>query len=95
MAQDHAMAQIHFTAWLRSVVPDGPVSASGVTVGDALAALMAERPHVRGYILDEQGRLRKHVCIFADGARLPRESALQHPLHPDSELHVMQALSGG
>ena len=47
------------------------------------------------YVLDDQGRLRKHVCIFADGTRLPREAALTHPIRPDSELHVMQALSGG
>ena len=89
------MAQIHFTTWLRSVVPDGPVSAQGATVGEALAALWAERPHVRGYVVDEQGRLRKHVCIFADGARLPRDATLEHPIGADSKLHVMQALSGG
>jgi hypothetical protein len=89
------MAQIHFTTWLRTVVPDGPVAATGGTVGEALAALMAERPYVRSYVLDDQGRLRKHVCIFADGTRLPREGALDHPIRPDSQLHVMQALSGG
>jgi molybdopterin synthase sulfur carrier subunit len=89
------MAQIHFTSWLRTVVPDAPVAASGNTVGEALDTLLAERPHVRSYVLDDQGRLRKHVCIFADGARLPREAALAHPIRPDSELHVMQALSGG
>src|SRR5258705_3897716 len=60
------MAQIHFTSWLRTVVPDAPVTASGETVGEALNALLADRPHVRSYVLDEQGRLRKHVCIFAD-----------------------------
>ena len=89
------MAQIHFTTWLRSVVPDGPLAAPGATVGEALDAIMAARPHVRSYVFDEQGRLRKHVCIFADGARLPREAALQHPIRSDSDLHVMQALSGG
>lgn len=89
------MAQIHFTSWLRTIVPDAPVSASGATVGEVLGALMAERPHVRSYVLDDQGRLRKHVCIFADGARLPRERALAHPIRPESQLHVMQALSGG
>ena len=89
------MAQIHFTTWLRQHVPDGPRQAGGETVADALAAVFTELPHVRGYVLDEQGRLRKHVCIFADGVRLPREAALSHPIRPDSELHVMQALSGG
>jgi len=55
------MAEIHFTSHLRSLVPDGPLSASGVTVGEALENLVAGQPHVRGYVLDDQGRLRKHV----------------------------------
>ena len=50
---------------------------------------------MRGYVLDERGQLRKHVCIFADGKRLPREAALSQSIRPDSILYVMQALSGG
>jgi hypothetical protein len=89
------MAHVHFTTWLRQHVPKGSLQAGGETVGDALNAVFTELPHVRGYVLDEQGRVRKHVCIFADGTRLARERALDHPIRPDSELHVMQALSGG
>jgi sulfur-carrier protein len=89
------MAQLHFTAWLRELVPNGPLSVGGDTVGDALGALFTELPHVRGYLLDEQGRLRKHVCIFADGRRLQRDAALKQSIRPDSKLYVMQALSGG
>lgn len=89
------MAQLHFTSWLREVVPDGPLQADGGTVGDVLGAVFRERPHVRGYVVDEQGRLRKHVCIFADGRRLPQQAALGHAIGKDSTLYVMQALSGG
>lgn len=89
------MAEIHFTSWLREVVPDGPLSADGATVGEALDALFAARPHVRGYVLDDRGAIRKHVCIFADGARLANGAALAQPIKPNSRLHVMQALSGG
>jgi molybdopterin synthase sulfur carrier subunit len=89
------MAEVHFTSWLRQVVPDGPLHAAGATVGDALDGLFSERPHVRGYVLDEQGKLRKHVCIFADGVRLPHQAALSQALRADSKLYVMQALSGG
>jgi molybdopterin synthase sulfur carrier subunit len=89
------MAHIHFTSWLRQVVPDGPLQVEGATVGDVLGVLFAERPHVRGYVLDEQGRLRKHVCIFADGVRLPHQAALNHGISKGSTLYVMQALSGG
>jgi molybdopterin synthase sulfur carrier subunit len=89
------MAQLHFTTWLKELVPDAPVEAFGATVGDALGALFAERPHVRSYVLDDRGHLRKHVCIFADGVRLTHAAALSHGIKPDSKLYVMQALSGG
>ena len=89
------MAQVHFTSWLRELVPDGPLAADGTTVGAALDAVFAERPQVRGYVLDERGQLRKHVCVFADGMRLANPSALSHPIRPEATLYVMQALSGG
>jgi molybdopterin synthase sulfur carrier subunit len=89
------MAQVHVTSWLRELVPNGPMPAAGATVGDALASLFAHEPRVRSYVLDDQGRLRKHVCIFADGERLKHDTALAHSIRPDTELHVMQALSGG
>jgi len=89
------MAQVHFTSWLREIVPNAPLNATGATVGEALTDLFAEQPHVRGYLLDDQGRLRKHVCIFADGRRLTHDVALGHPIRPDAELYVMQALTGG
>jgi hypothetical protein len=50
---------------------------------------------VRRYVLDDRGGLRRHVCVFADGRRLRREEALTHPIGPNCELYVMQALSGG
>lgn len=89
------MAQVHVTSWLREVVPDAPVRVDGGTVGEALAALSGKVPQVRGYLLDDQGRLRKHVCVFADGVRLQHAAALSHRIRPDTELYVMQALSGG
>jgi hypothetical protein len=89
------MAEIHFTSHLRSIVPNGPLSAAGTTVGEALANLLAAQPQVRDYVLDDRGVLRQHVCIFADGERLHRDSALARPIGPDSKLYVMQALSGG
>jgi sulfur-carrier protein len=89
------MAEIHFTSWLRDLVPDGPLDAKGATVGDALAAVFAERPQVRSYVLDDRGALRKHVCVFADGVRLKNAAALSQAIGPQSKLHVMQALSGG
>jgi len=89
------MAEVHFTSHLRNLVPGGPFAVAGVTVGDALQALFAEEPQVRGYVLDERGALRKHVCIFADGVRLANDAALARRIGTDTKLYVMQALSGG
>jgi hypothetical protein len=35
------MAELHFTSWLREVVPNGPLRAGGDTVGAALKAIEA------------------------------------------------------
>lgn len=89
------MARIFFTSHLRALAPEQPLRAVGATVAEALAALFAEHAQLRSYVLDEQGELRKHVCIFADGERLAHDMALAHEIRPDTELYVMQALSGG
>jgi hypothetical protein len=89
------MAQVHFTSWLREVVPDGPLRVGGGTVGAALDAAFEARPLARGYVLDDRGKLRKHVCVFVDGVRLKNVDALGHTIGPQATLHVMQALSGG
>jgi molybdopterin converting factor small subunit len=89
------LAQVHFTAWLRELVPNGPLEAAGDTVGEALSAVFAREPQLRSYVLDDRGQLRKHVCVFADGKRLPNGGALGHPLRRETKVYVMQALSGG
>lgn len=90
------MAEVHFTSHLRNLVSGGPFAVPGAaTVGEALQALFAEEPQVRGYVIDERGALRKHVCIFADGERLAHDAALSRRIGADTKLYVMQALSGG
>lgn len=87
------MAKIVFTSHLREVAPRGMLKADGATVGAALEKVWARHPRLRGYVLDEQGRLRRHIAIFVDGRHL--NSPLRARIRPDSEIYVMQALSGG
>ena len=61
----------------------------------ALEAAFALNPRLRGYVLDEQGHLRKHVVIFVDGVRVRDRVALDGVLADDSIVHILQALSGG
>lgn len=88
------MAQVHFTSHLRHVAPGGAVAAAGDTVAAALADVFARYPALRGYVLDDQDRLRLHIAVFVDGTHV-RHNTLDHPLHSDSEIYIMQALSGG
>lgn len=63
----------------------------GQSVGAALLALERAHPPIAGWILDEHGRIRRHVNVFLDGERTTEE----RPLHADDVLHVLSAISGG
>ena len=60
-----------------------------------LGVVFSENPRLRGYVLDDQGRLRKHVAVFVDGKLVEDREALSDAVRDDSEIFVMQALSGG
>ena len=47
------------------------------------------------YICDERGRLRRHVNIFVDEKMVNDRGKLSDPLGNDSQVLIMQALSGG
>lgn len=89
------MPELIFTQQLRRFTDAPTVRTEAVTLRLALAAAFETNPRLRTYILDEQGRLRPHVAVFIDGARLNSRSQLDVALRPDSAVHVLQALSGG
>ena len=89
------MPTIHLTSHLRRVAPDGPTQVEAATLGAALDAYFATAPKARSYILDDQGRLRRHVAVFIDGELLVDKKDLGRRVTPNSEIYVMQALSGG
>lgn len=89
------MPTIHLTSHLRRVGPGGPVEVEAGTLRDALDAYFEAAPKVRPYILDDQGRLRRHVAVFIDGELLTDKRNLGCAVGAASEIYVMQALSGG
>jgi hypothetical protein len=89
------MAIVHFTSHLQSFVNCEPVEVAGRSVGVALQAALTGRDQLRTYILDDQGRLRRHVMIFVDGQMIADRLGLSDPIRAESEVYVMQALSGG
>ena len=89
------MAVVSFTANLQRHVHAPTVEVAGATVREVLDAVFAGNPRLRGYVVDERGALRKHMAVFVDGRHLTDRAGLADPVGPRSELHVMQALSGG
>lgn len=89
------MAIIRFTATLTRHRAAPQLSAPGETVGAVLAAALAEDALLKSYLLDDQGRVRKHINIFADGVMIADRLRLSDPVGPTSEIYVLQALSGG
>lgn len=65
------------------------------TVGEALASVFTLQPMLRGYLLDDQGGLRRHVAVFIDGVALRDRRRLDEAVPIDGEIYVAQALSGG
>jgi hypothetical protein len=89
------MARVHFTPHLERFLSAPAREAPGATVGAVLGAVFAENPRLRGYVLDDQGRLRRHVAVFVDGTLVADRGGLSDAVSEQSEVFVMQALSGG
>jgi sulfur carrier protein ThiS len=90
------MPHIEFTSQLAQHVdcpPGRSVDASSLS--EALEVVFDEHPQLRGYVLDDQGAIRKHIAVFIDGEMLHQRDHLDVPVSRSSEIFVMQALSGG
>jgi sulfur-carrier protein len=89
------MPQVVLTSNLQRYVSCDQREVRGSTVHEVLEALFSDIPKLRGYILDDQGHLRRHMIIFVDGQIISDRTGLSDPVKETSEVYVMQALSGG
>jgi molybdopterin converting factor small subunit len=89
------MAKVVFTANVQRHVGCPDVTAKGGTVREVLDNVFAQNPQVRGYVLDDQAALRKHMTIFVDGRMIRDRTRLGDAVTEESTIHVFQALSGG
>jgi hypothetical protein len=89
------MPTVTFTQNIQRHVACPAMRVEGITVRAALDAYFTAHPAARGYVLDEQGAVRHHVAVFVDGEMIRDRRTLDVALAPDSEIYVMQALSGG
>ena len=89
------MARVVFTTNLQRHVEAPPADVPGSSVREVLDAVFASNPLLRSYVLDDQGAVRKHMSVFVDGQQIRDRRSLSDAVGPDSEVYVLQALSGG
>ncbi|MDB5956017.1 MoaD/ThiS family protein [Ramlibacter sp.] len=89
------MPTVTFAPALTRHVPCPPQEVGAATLRSALEAAFAAAPAMRGYVLDEQGCVRKHVAVFINGEMIASRSELAGPLQADDRIQVIQALTGG
>lgn len=89
------MPRVIFTTNLKRHVDCSEQVVRADTVRAALEVVFSGSPGLRSYLLDDQGHLRQHVLVFVDGELVKDRVGLADRLRPESEICVMQALSGG
>ncbi len=90
------MPTVKFTYALKRFFPnlqDTPVQVDSLP--GLLEKIDRQYPGIQNYIVDEQGALRKHVNIFIDGELIRDRKQLSDSFSDQSEVFIMQALSGG
>lgn len=89
------MPRVVFTPNLHRFFSCAETTAAGGTVREVLDDVFIRHPDARGYVLDDQACLRKHMTIFVDGRMIRDRAGLSEPVAEDGTVYVFQALSGG
>ena len=90
------MPTVKFTYALKRFFPklkDTP--AKGISLQEIFKEIESNYPGLCSYMLDERGSLRRHVNIFIDGKMISDRTQLSDSFSSNSEIYIMQALSGG
>ncbi len=90
------MAHVSFTRHLQRFFPTlEECEVPGATVREVIDELERRHKGFASYIVDETGRLRRHVNIFVGEEPIRDRQKLSDALAPDAKVFILQALSGG
>jgi sulfur-carrier protein len=73
----------------------GRVEVDGGTVGEALEALCAAHPDLRGSLMDDDGSLRRFVNVYVDGDDVRFGDGLGTAVKDGAEVQILPAVAGG
>lgn len=89
------MPTVRFTESIQRHVACPMREVAGETLRQVLDNYFQGNERARGYVLDDQGRLRPHMAIFIDGRQVRDRRGLSDPVSTDAVIDLIQALSGG
>ena len=91
------MPQLTITRHLQRFFPTLALESDvvGETVRAAIDSLERLYPGFGSYIVDDTGKLRRHVNIFVNEEPIHDRAGLSDKLTPTDRLFILQALSGG
>jgi len=89
------MGRISFTANLERHLTCPPVRVRGGTIREVLDEVFDANPQLRSYLVDEHGRLRRHVNVYVNEDPVADRIGLSDIVAPEDDIYVFQALSGG
>jgi molybdopterin synthase sulfur carrier subunit len=89
------MPSVRFTRNIQRHVECPTLEVPGATLAQVLNAYFASNERARGYVLEDDGRLRKHMAVFIDGQQIEDRDQLSDLVSRDAVIDVVQSLSGG
>lgn len=89
------MPTVRFTQSIQRHVECPTREVAGATLRNVLEGYFQENERARGYVLDDQGRLRQHMAVFIDGRQIRDRKELTDQVDADAVIDLVQALSGG
>ena len=86
------MARVRLRGQLKKLARDqGEHDLAGSTVAELLGALERSQPALAGWILDERGRIRRHINVFVNAEQAREDDAVGET----DAVDVLPAISGG
>jgi hypothetical protein len=89
------MPLVRFTANIQRHIACPSLEVSGETLRDVLEDYFQIHAAARGYVLDDQGRLRQHMAAFIDGQQIRDRGRLTDHVPGGAVVDLVQSLSGG
>jgi hypothetical protein len=89
------MPTVRFTQNIQRHVACPTRDVAGATVRDVIEDYFRSNEKARGYVLDDQGKLRHHMAAFIDGKQIQDRDDLSDRVPENAVVDLVQALSGG